>query len=261
LSLCRSDDLIYELGTGEILLRQVKLCKIEVVGVGDLQIFVGTHHDRNLKACSFNDRRFVGALEAVRLRFGEGLLEQVQAEALRSLRVNDVFARNGGRNNSAVGGALHLLDGVDGWQADDGSTVLFNPPNSAGDSGWVNQRPDGVVDQDDIVVVALNERERMGDAFLTGVSTLDDLYGRRKAVFGDLGFEAFDLGTADSDEDVSDSRDGGKGAKAVDEDGHAAEAEELFGRPGGVAHSGAEAGCRQDYEYAHSLWSIQPGAL
>ena len=102
-------------------------------------------------------------------------LQEFAAEALGSLRLHDVLAGNGGGDDGSVGGALHLLDGVDGGQADDGGVVLFDGANGAVDGGRVDERTDGIVDQNDVVGVAFDGVERVVYAFLAMVAAFDDV--------------------------------------------------------------------------------------
>src|SRR5271170_2956264 len=123
---------------------QIKLGKLEVSGLGDLEIGRGAEDDSHLSAGALDKAGFVGSDEFVGGGFGEGAPEQMAAEALGSLRLHDVFARDGRGDDGAVGGALDLLDGVDGGQPDDSCVVLLDRANSALDGGCVDEGTDGV---------------------------------------------------------------------------------------------------------------------
>jgi hypothetical protein len=119
---------------------QVELGQGQVAGLGNLQINLRAGDDGNGMAGALDDGGFVGAEEAVGGGLGEGALEQAAAEALRGLGEDDEFAGDGGGDESAVGGALDLLDGVDGGQADDGGAVLDDGVDGAVDGGLVSMR-------------------------------------------------------------------------------------------------------------------------
>ena len=125
-------------------------------------------------AGAFDNRSLVGADKAVRRGFGEGLLQQAEAEALRGLRQDDELAGDGGRDEGAVGGALDLLDGVDGGQADDGRAEFDDSVDGAVDGGRVDERTDGVVDQDDVVGVGGECGEGVRDGLLAVVAACYD---------------------------------------------------------------------------------------
>ena len=74
--------------------------------------------------------------------------------------MDDELAGDGGGDEGAVGGALDLLDGVDGGHGDDGGAVLFDGGDGAVDGGGVDERADGVVDEDDVVARWWREARR-----------------------------------------------------------------------------------------------------
>ena len=161
----------------------------------------------------------VGAGEAIGFGFGEGALQDGPAEALRRLRLHDVLARDRGADDGAVRGALDLLDGVDGGQADDGGAMLGNGFDGARDGVGVDQGADGVVHQHDVIVLRLHGRKGASDGFLTAVAAFDDSDAAGELVFGDDGLDTFNFRGADRDHDGADLRHGGKGAQTVDENG------------------------------------------
>jgi hypothetical protein len=132
-------------------LPQVELGQLQVAGLGNLQINLRAVDHGNGVSGALDDRGLVGADKPVCLRFGKGLFEQAEAEALRGLRQDDELAGDGCGDQSAVGGTLDVLDGVDSRQTDDGGAVLDDGVDGAVDGGGVDQRADRVVDQNDVV--------------------------------------------------------------------------------------------------------------
>jgi len=240
-------------------LAQVELGKSQIARLRDLQINLRAGNDGNGQAGAFDDRGFVGAEEAVCFGFGEGSLEEVASEALRGLGEDDEFAWDGGGDEGAVGGALDLFDGVDGGQADDGCAVFQDGVDGAVDGPGVDEGADRVVDEDDVVFLAVEGGEGVGYGFLAVFAACDDVDAVAEAEFfrvlGNLDLYAFDLAGAHRDVDRGNARDGGEGAQGVDEDGQSAQFEELLGLGGG--HARAEAGGWEDDKYLHNLRSIQ----
>jgi len=238
-----------------VALVQVELGQLQVAGLRNLQINLRTVDDGYGNSGALNDGSFIGTYEAVVGSLGKGAFEQGVAEALGCLRQHDVLTRDGGGDEGAVSGALHLLDGVDGGHADDGGSQFSDGVNCAVDGGDVDQRSDGVVDQDDVVRLGGQSGEGVGDRFLAILATFDDLDFAGEAVLGDLRFDALDLRGADGDVDGGDALDCGESAKGVDEDGYAIERKKLLGLRAG--HARAETGCWKNYKYLHNVWSIQ----
>lgn len=238
---------------------QIKLGQFQVAGLGDFEIGGRALDDGDLGSGALDEAGLVGAEKAVGLGFGEGALEQGAAKALRSLRADDVLARNGGGDDGSVGGALDLLDGIDGGEGDDGGAVFFDGANGSLDGGCVDEGAYGVVDEDDVVVVAVDGVEGVGDALLAVVASFDhaDLAG--KSIFADLRSEALDFGGAHGDDHFGDLGHGGKGAQGVDKDGNAAKLEKLLGGGSGdVAggHSSAQSRRRKNDKDPHKHRSI-----
>ena len=95
---------------------------------------------------------------------------------LRGLGVDDELAGDGGGDEGTVGGALDLLDGVDGGGGDDGGAVLFDGGDGVVDGGGVDEGADGVVDQDDVLGGSGGEGgEGVGYGVLAGVAAGDDV--------------------------------------------------------------------------------------
>ncbi len=225
-------------------LGQVELGEGEVAGLGDFEVDVGTGDDGNRVAGALDDGGFVGADEAVGGGLGEGALEEAAAEALGSLGEDHEFAGDGRGDDGSVGGALDLLDGVDGGQADDGRAVGDDGVDGAVDGRGVDERAHGIVDEDNVVFVALEGGEGVGYGLLAVFAASDDVDAVAETeflgVFGDLDLYALDVGGAYGDVDGGDARNGGEGAQGVNEDGESAQFEELLGLGGG--HACAEAG-------------------
>ena len=212
-------------------------------------------NDGHRMAGALDDRGLVGAHEAVRLGLGEGALEQGVAKALRGLRQHDEFARNGGGDQSAVGGPLHLLDGVDGRHADNGRAMFDYCIDGPVYGGGVDQRADGVVHQDNVVRLGGKLGESVRNGLLAMVATSHDVNARGESELGDLGLDPLHLRPAHSHVDGGDPRDGCEGAQRMNEDRDPIERQELLGlRPG---HPGAEACGGKNCENLHNGWSIQ----
>src|SRR6202044_426187 len=190
--------------------------------------------------------------------FGEGAAEARDGGALRGLGVNDKLAGDGGGDEGAVGGAFHLLDGVDGGGGDDGGAVLFDGGDGALDGGGVDEGADGIVDEDDVLRGGGGEGgESVGDGLLAVVAAGDDVDFFGEMVLVDHGGYAVLFGVADGNVDSGDGRDGEEGAQRVDDDGEALEGQELLRRTArGVGHAGADSSGGDDYEDRHGNRSI-----
>ena len=225
--------------------------------MGDFEVAGGAGDYGYGDVGSFEEGGFVGAEEVVCGGFGKGAEEEGGAGSLGSLGVDDALAGDGGGDDGAVGGALDLLDGVYGGEADDGGTGFEDGVDGAVDEGGGDEGADGVVDEDDVVCGGLDAGERVGDGGLAGVSADDGADFFADGELGDLGLHALEFGVADGDEDFGDARDGGEGAESVDEDRGSGEREELLGSDtgecGSGSHSGTDAGGGEDYEDAHTV--------
>ncbi len=233
---------------------QVELGQLQIAWLCNLQINLRTMNYGDRISGAFDNGSFIGTYKAIGSGFGEGALEQPIAEALGGLREHDVLARDGGGDQGAVGGALDLLDGVDGRHADDGGAEFGNGVDGAVDCGRVDERTNGVVHQDDVIGLGGQRGQGVGDRLLSVVATFDHMHAIGKSVFGNLRLNAVDFGVADGDVDRGDAGDGSEGAERVDEDGHALEGQELLGLRAG--HPGPQSGSGKDYEYLHNSWSI-----
>jgi hypothetical protein len=232
---------------------EVELCDFEVAGLGDFEVAAAAGDDVNGDSGAFEEGGFVGADELVGCGFGEGLAHERDGCALRGLGVNDEFAGDGGGDEGAVGGALDLLDGVDGGEADDGGAVLFDHGDGALDGLGLDHGADGVVDDDDVVGCGGGQGgEGVGDGVLACVAAGDDVDAVVQLVLGDEVGDAVLFGGADGYVDRRNAREGEEGLQGVDEDGQALELEELL-RDATVAggHAGADSGGGEDDEYGH----------
>src|SRR5271157_1787877 len=209
---------------------QIKLCKLKVSRLGDFEVSRRAEHDSYLSASAFDEAGFVGTDEFVGGRFRECPLKQMAAEALRRLRLHDVFAGNGGGNDGSVGGALNLLDGVYGGQADDGGGVLLDGANGALDGGRVDQGTDGVVNQNDVVRVAFNGVKRIGDALLAVIATLHDVNLAGESVIANLSGDAIHLARAHRNIHGGDLGHVRKCTQRMDENRNASQLEKLLRR-------------------------------
>ena len=203
---------------------------------------------------ALHHRGLVGAHKSVRHGFGESALEKSVAESLGRLRQHDEFAGNGGGDECAMRGALHLLDGVDRGQADDGRAVLDDRVDGALDGGRVDERPHRVMHQHDVVFRGGQRGQRVGHGFLAVVAAFHHLHAGPETVFGHLGLDALHLRLAGRHPDGGDAAHFGKGAQRVDQDRHAVQGEELFGlRPG---HPSTQARRGKNRKHLHNSPSI-----
>ena len=96
-----------------------------------------------------------------------------------------------------MGGAFHLLDRVDCGEGYDRGTMFKDRVDGSFNGGGIDQRADCVVDEDDIVVNAVEGCEGVRDGFLTVISAGDDVNlgggAEETAMFGDLSLDAFDF--------------------------------------------------------------------
>ena len=230
-------------------LAQVELCEFEVAGLGDFQVDRRARDDRDAMAGALNHGGFVRTHESIGVGLSKCALEQSETEALGRLRVDDELAGDGGGDDGAVGGALHLLDGVHGGHPHDGRAVLDDGVDGAVDGCGVNEGADGIVYQDDVVGLGRKGGEGVGDGFLTMIAAFHDLDPPGKAVFGDLVVDPLHLRLADGYADAGDAGHGGEGAQGVNEDGDAPQREELLGLRTG--HASSQAGRREDSKDLH----------
>jgi hypothetical protein len=227
--------------------------------LGDLEVAGAARDDVDGDVGALEERSLVCADELVGGGFGEGLAHEWNESALWRLGVDDELARDGGGDERAVGGTLDLLDGVDGGGGYDGGAVVLDGGYGAFDGVRVNQRADGVVDEDDVVLGGGGQRgEGVGDGVLAGVAAGDDVDAVEELVLGEQGGDALLFGLADCDVNAGDVGDGKEGTEGMEQDGDATELEKLFG---GASCSGGHAGTNtrsgQDYEHRHGKRSIQ----
>jgi hypothetical protein len=115
------------------------------------------------------------------------------------------------------------------------------------------------VDEDNVVVGGGGERgEGVGDGVLAGVAAWNDVDAVGELVLVEQGGDARLFGLADGDIDAGDARDGEEGAEGVEQNGDAAELDELLGGAScGGGHAGTDTRSGQNYEHRHGKRSIQ----
>ena len=132
--------------------------------MGHFEVSAAAGDDEDGDVGAFEEAGLVGAQELVGRGVGEGFAEEGDARTLRGLSMDDQLAGDGGGDECSIGGALDLLDGVDGRCGDDGGAVLFDGSDSAGDRLRVDEWTNSVVDEDDVVTGAAGQRgESVGD--------------------------------------------------------------------------------------------------
>ena len=177
--------------------------------------------------------------------------------------MNDEFSRDGRCDEGAVGGALDLLDGVDGGGGDDGGAMLLDGGDGAVDGGLVDKRTNGIVYEDDVLIACRWKcGERIGDRLLAIVAADDDMDLSGELVLGQHGGDPGLLRLADGNVDSGNGRYVEEGTERVDQDGKTFELEKLLGDGCGnssgssMGHAGADAGCGDDDKYGHGNRSI-----
>ena len=166
---------------------EVKLGQFQIAGLGNFQVDGRAVDDGDGEAGTFDDGGFVGTDETIGRGLGESALQETIPEALRSLREHDELAGNGGGDQGAVRGALDLLDGVDRGHSDDGGAVLDDGVDGAVDGGGIDERADGIVDEDNVVGLGGEGEKGVGNGLLAMVTAFDDVNAVSKTVLGDLG--------------------------------------------------------------------------
>ena len=123
----------------------------------------------------------------------------------------------------------------------------------------VDERTDGVVDEDDVAFVGGGKRgESVGDGVLAGVAARDDVHAIGQLVLGEQRGDARLVGLAYRDVNAGDARDGEEGAERVEQDGDAAELDELLGGASCCrGHTSTNARSGQNDEHRHGKRSIQ----
>ena len=205
--------------------------------------------------CTLHQRGLVGAQKAVRVSLIKGLLQEPVAKALRGLRQHHKLARNGRGHQRAVGGPLHLLDGIDGGQPDDGRAKLLHRVDGAVDGGRVNQRTNRVVYQNNIVRLGVQGGQCVRHRLLAAVSTLNHAHRIAKTKLGNLGLNTLNLRLAHRYADGRHPFHRGEGSQAVNQDRHTIEGEKLLGLRAG--HPGSQPRRGKNHIYVHNSQSIQ----
>src|ERR1700680_5032736 len=88
---------------------QEELCELHVRRCRDLYISRRSHNDRHCVSGALDKRSFVRSHKAVSRCLVEGLLQNIVAEALRSLRQDHALSRESSSDQGAVGCPLDLL--------------------------------------------------------------------------------------------------------------------------------------------------------
>ncbi len=237
---------------------EVELGYFKVAGLGDFEVSRGSLDDEDGDVGALEEAGLVGASELIGCSFSESPAEEGDGRTLRRLGVDDELAGNGGGDEGAVGGALDLLDGVDGRCGDDRGAVLFNGDNGPLDGGGVDERADGVVNENDVLGAGGGKLgESVGDRLLAIVAADDDVDFARQAMLGEHGGDARLLRVAHCDVDAGDGRDVQEGPQGVDQNRKALELEKLLGHATRcVGHAGADTGGGDDDEDRHGKRSI-----
>ena len=206
---------------------------------------------------ALQQRSLIGAQETLGGGVLERPLQHCKAEPLRRLCLHDHLARDGSRDHGSVGGALDLLDGVDGRHPGDCGAVLFYGGNDRRDGLGGDERTHRIVYQNNIVLGGAQRVQRVGDRLLPVFTALDDMHLVTEIVLPGFLPEQLRLGFPHSDPDLADFLGPRELAECVYEDRNAFQLSELLaagpalssGRGG--RHAGAETGGGNNYYYFH----------
>src|SRR6185437_10734181 len=151
----------------------VEARQIHIAGARDLDVALAAEHDADFDLIeTLDETGFVGAGEIIALRGFDGAAENFTAEDLRGLRENETLARNGATDFRATGlRSAHLLDCVDGNDADDGGAVGIGFFDDFTNRFEIDKRPHRIVNRDDIDR-GIERGERVLDRFLASVAAL-----------------------------------------------------------------------------------------
>jgi len=154
--------------------------------------------------------------------------------------------------------ALHLFHSVYRRQAYDRRSMLNHSVDGPLYRRRVDQRPDSVMHQDDIVLFTAKGAKRPGHRLLAVLPTLNhvDAAGESEAltVFSYLRLNPLDLRGPHRDKDSADAWRGGKGAQRMNQDRQAVQLQKLLGLRG--PHSSADAGGWKNRKYLHNQSNI-----
>ena len=174
----------------------------------------------------FHQGCLVSAEEAICCGHVEGFLQQSVAKTLRRLCQYDAFAGKCGMDQGTVGGAFNLLDRIHSREAGYRGAVFFDSRQNFLDDLHRNQRPYGVMHENDIARVRLDGVQGVGDRLLPVLSTFHelDLLASKTAVLQAKLFrkpftETSDFSLAQGDPDFGYFRHLGESAQAMNQDG------------------------------------------
>ena len=231
-------------------------------GVVILMFLRRAHYDFDRKTCALDQRGFVGSEKAVRVCVIEGLLQNVIAKSLRSLRHHNAGARNRRFDDGSIGSSLHLFYSINRGPAGNCGMMFFRGLDYVGDNFLRDEWPNRIVDQHDVVGIGLRGCERAGDRILAMLAAFDDLQRLVqdfRVLLLKLRAKACNLVLAQGDDDLVNLRTGGKDAQGMNEDRNAAEMLELLGgsfRGRRRRHARAQSGCGDNDKYLHSGRSV-----
>ncbi len=127
---------------------------------------------------SLDERSFVGAEEAVGHGLVKRFLQRSEAEALGRLSQHHALPRHRGNHYRSIGGTLHLLHGIDRRHACDGSTVFLDRLDHPDDGVLIDERPNSVVHQHNVVVRGVETSQGVGHGILPVLATFHNLNRR-----------------------------------------------------------------------------------
>ena len=103
------------------------------------------------------------------------------------------LARNSGSDERALGGAVHLLDGIHRRHAGNSGAVLGGGGDDGSDEFGVNEGPHCVVHEHNVVIRGFNAGQRVGHRLLAMVAALDHAHRFLESFFVQARLELLDL--------------------------------------------------------------------
>src|SRR5271165_3148697 len=243
-----------EAGLAAVLLRQIELSQFQVAGSRDFQVARRSHDHVHRASGTLDQRSLVGPEKSIRAGFGESLLQQSKAKALRRLCHHHALAGHRGQHHRAIGGTIHLLHGVHGRDSCDGCIVLFHGLNHAIDRIVVHEGTHRVVHQHDIVRRRAERGQRIGDRILPVYPTFDHPNWLLEGLLFDLLQKTGSLVLAQRDHDLVNLAVDRELPQGVEQNRSSLQFKELLGLAlvAGGGHASAEAGCGDDDNHFHN---------
>src|SRR5262249_45916316 len=206
----------------------------------------------------------IGADKTVRGCGIKGALDEFIAKTLGRLGLHYTLAGDGRRDESALSGALDLLDGVDRGQAGDGCAMFFHFADYVVDNLVVDERPDRIVHQDYVVGCSLKLSQSICNRLLAMLAALNHHDLSSDLLFFQLPAELLHLAFAQGHHDLGDPGVAREDPQGMNNDGDAVNLEELFGSGcflAGGRHTSAQTGGGDDDDHLHLRSSVRTKSI